>query len=254
MPSRHHLLALILLTAGCSFLSRKSNYQKGLDSYQRQDYAGAVRFLDDARRREPNNDTILYYLYDCYQNLNDVGNSVRTLEELAALDVPDQNVYLHLHQYYHDSRNYPRVNALMGAAPAAVRSFFAERYVLTRRLCAECFCGALGAQPADPVRFCIDHRLMSPMPDGLFYETDIVSNGGLIIMLDRLLAPTYPERLYPVRAIPTDSYLYLPYLRLVNAGILPYDSLVNPQGSASVISLLDALDVMSQKGYLDAAH
>ena len=252
MPHRHYYQPLIaLLLFSCALFHKPTELEKGLKSYRQGDYPRAARHFDAHVGRHPKSDSGLYYLYDCYRKLERLDLEIRVLERLARNRVDNANVYLNLFEYYRGQGRYPDLYNLLVAAPAAIRDTFDQRYPLTRRRFAEIACGAAGQPPADdPVAFALTRGYLNVLPDGGSYPDDTVSTGNLIILLDRLVPPLYPKNFYNLQNVSNRSFIYLPYMRLIDLGVMDFNSALDPDRPATVTAGGAALGRLKARGYL----
>jgi tetratricopeptide (TPR) repeat protein len=252
MPHRHYYRSLIALLAfNCAFFHKPTEFEKGIKFYRVGDYNRASRYFDSYSGRFPKSDSCLYFLYDCYQKLDRPDNQIRVLERLAENRVVNANVYLNLFEYYRGQGRYPEMYNLLITAASAMQDTFNRRYVLTRRRYAEIACGAAGQnQPGNPVIRALTMGLLNPFPDGNAYPDDTVTVGNLVILLDRFVPPVYPKKFYALGNIPSRSFLYLPYLRLVELGVLDFDTRLEPDRPATCTACALGLARLKARGYL----
>lgn len=253
MPCRHYCWILILASLHCAtILRRPSEFEKGLKLYQQAHFHEASVHFNTYYSKHPNSDTTLYYLYDCYKQLNQPEQSARVLEQLAKIGSKDEKVYLALFSYYHKTSRYRDLYRLLINLDAPVQDTLNEHHILTRRLYAEILCGAQ-EKPVytDPLVFVMSEGYIPPFPDGLSYENDTITIGNLIILLDKLVDPIYPKRFFRMKNISNRSFLYLPYMRLVELGIVELDPDLNPVENASIMMTVRALANLKKRGFID---
>ena len=253
MPCRHHIWAVVVLLASCaSLLDRKTDFERGLTAYRNGQFREAAKYFDSHHREHPQADSALYYLFNCYSKLDEADNQIRTLESLANRGVEDPNVYLNLIFLCRKHANYDRLCSALLSMPQSIAGDIDTRLVLTRRFLAEIISGASRQRmKTDPMVFCISRDYLPLFPDGKTYEEDTLVMAHLIVLLDRLVDPLYPRNLSPMRNISTRSYLYLPYMRLVEIGALELDPYLDPDRRASVLVAARALETLVNRGYLD---
>jgi tetratricopeptide (TPR) repeat protein len=252
MPHRHYYQPLIaLLLFSCALFHKPTELEKGLKFYRQGDFTQAARHFDTYVGRHPKSDSGLYYLYDCYRKLDRLDLEIQVLEWLARNQVDNANVYLNLFEYYRGQNRCPELYNLLITAPPAIRDMFDRRYPLTRRWFAEIACGAAGQRPAgNPVTYALTRGYLNVFPDGGVYLEDTVSTGNLIILLDRFVPPLYPKNFYNLQNVSNRSFLYLPYMRLVDLGIMDFNSALNPDQPATVAAGAAALGRLKARGYL----
>jgi len=219
--------------------------------YRLGDFTRAARHFDAYAGRHPRSDSSLYFLYDCYRKLDLPDQEIGVLERLAQNRVENANVYLNLFEYYRGRGRYPELYNLLVTAPAPVRDTVNRRFPLTRRGFAEIACGAAGQLPAgSPVTYALIRGYLNTLPDGGAYPDDTVSNGNLIILLDRLVPALYPKNFYRLQNIANRSFLYLPYMRLIDLGVMDFDPALIPDRPATFAGTAAALGRLKAKGYL----
>jgi tetratricopeptide (TPR) repeat protein len=252
MPHRHHYQPLIaLLLLNCALFHKPTELEKGIKFYRQGDFPKAARHFSAYVDRHPQSDSGLYYLYDCYRKLDRLDYQIPVLERLVQNRVENANVYLNLFEYYRGQNRCPELYNLLIAAPAAVKDTFDRRYPLTRRRYAEIACGAAGQKnPDNPVIRALTRGYLNVFPDGGAYPDDTVSNGNLIILLDRFVPPLYPKNFFNLQYVSSHSFLYLPYMRLVDLGILDFNTGLNPDRSATIAACAAALGRLKTHGYL----
>ncbi len=253
MSCRRYCWTLILVLAGCaSLFDRKSDFERGLDLYRSGQFTEAVKYFVAHYGKHPDSDSTLYYLLDCYNNLKSEPGQISVLEKMAARRLLDANAYLTLIQLQRKNRRFDDLHALLARLGPPLSAELDKRLALDRRLLAELICGASRQSvQTDPLVWCISKGYLPVFPDGKLYETDTLTTGNVIILLDRLVEPVYPRNFFPLQKITTRSYLYLPYMRLVELGIFDLDPYVAPDQRASVIATARALGRMKEKIYFD---
>jgi tetratricopeptide (TPR) repeat protein len=252
MPHRHYYQPLAaLLLFSCALFHKPTDLEKGIKFYRLGDFTRAARHFDTYVDRHPRSDSGLYLLYDCYRKLNLPEQEIPVLEGLARNRVENANVYLNLFEYYRRHGRYPELYNLLIAAPPSVRDTFDHKYPLTRRGFAEIACGAAGQLPAgNPVTYALIRGYLNILPDGGAYPDDPVSTGNLIILLDRLVPPLYPKNFYPLKNMANRSFLYLPYMRLIELGVMDFDPALNPDRPAAAAATAATLGRLKAKGFL----
>lgn len=249
MPLRYCWTAILALACCAPLFDRKSDLERGMISYERGDYAGAARYFDAYYAGNPAADSVLYYLFSCYQHLDRIDDQIVVLERLAARNARDENIYLNLVHLYRTRDRHGALFDMLARLEPSIGSRVDRHLILTRRLYAELLCGAAAAgRPADPLAFCVSRGYLPVAPDGQAFESDTVTMAQLIVLLDRLVAPVPPRDLYAAPNIPARSYLYLPYMRLVDLGILEFDAHVTPEHNASVLTAAHALARLKKRG------
>ena len=251
MSRCHNIWTIALLTVSCAIFTRRNDFQKGLDLYNKKDFQQAAKHFDLYYTKKVKNDTTLYYLYDCYQRLNKTEKSIRILEELVNLNSSDEKVYWNLYNYYRLNGMYFRMYDLLLNMKPEVKRVFRTKLALTRRLFAELVYGAANTKTGiDPLLFAESKGLLTRLPDGKLYEQDTITNGNLVIIFDRKLKPVYPKNFYAMNNISNHSFLFLPYMRLVEQGIMPFEEDLQPDKNASVINAVEAIENLRKKGVL----
>jgi tetratricopeptide (TPR) repeat protein len=254
MPSRHYFWTLVLLICiSCStFFKRRSEFEKGLIEYQKDHYQQAVIHFDVYYNEHPESQTTLYYLYDCYKKLKDEIKSVHVLEQLINIGSTDENAYLNLFLFYRRNKKYQEMFAFLNGLQPSINRVVNEKYTLTRRLFAEIVCGA-SDRPiyADPMVFAVSENYLPLFPDSKFYEYDTLTNGNLIILFDRLVDPIYPKDFFAMKKIQNNSYLYIPYMRLVHLGIMPFNADLDPGKWAPLTSAVTGVAQLKKRGLIE---
>jgi hypothetical protein len=213
----------------------------------------AILYFEKYHKKNPTADTVLYYLHDCYRKQGDVHAQIHALERLADLGVADVHVYKVLLRHYSGNNAHDRFFESYLSAPPSLAHLLDKDYTLTRELYAKLLLGAIGNPKwqGGPMDFAITKEYMPTVPSGAYYKNDTMTIGNLIITLDRLLEPIYPADFYPMTHISERSFLYLPYMRLVDRGILTYERDVHPDAIAPLSITVNAIHVMTQRGYID---
>lgn len=253
MPCRYYFWTLILILVNCAtFSPRRSEFKKGLEFYQQANFLEATKLFRSYYVEHPSSDTTLYYLYDCYRRLNQPEQEIRILEQLVNINSKDENVYLKLFYYYRKTARYNNLYELLIHLAPPIKSILDEHYTLTRRLYAEIVTGAAErSKSSDPVVFTVSKGYLPTCPDGKFYGNDTITNGNLIILLDRLIDPVYPQKFLVLKNISDHSFLYLPYMRLIHLGIIEFDPELNPGECASITMAAKAVANLKNSGFFD---
>jgi len=170
---------------------------------------------------------------------------------MAARGAKDENVYLNLAYFYRKNERFGALYNMLVRLQSPLSNEVDKHLILSRRLLAELICGTADLIHTDPMIFCISKGYLPIFPDGQLYEKDTLTTATVIILLDRLVEPVYPRNLFPMQHISTRSYLYLPYMRLVDLGILEFDPYIDPDQNASVITAVRALDKLSKRRCFD---
>ncbi|MGQ9700996.1 MAG: tetratricopeptide repeat protein [bacterium] len=246
---RYAILSLIVLS--CAFFSRPNLYRKGVESYQRNDFNQAIKYFENFYKKSPAGDSTLFYLYNCYNRTGNVAASIKILEELAKRKNPNEQIYINLFQYYREQRLYHKSNQLLMASPNVVLQKIDRIFPLTQKLCAELFTGATtSGRIDDPIAYAAKKGFLKQAPDGKFYINDTLRLDYLILLLDSFLPPVQLNPAYSIKNIKPNSYLYLPYSRLVSQGIMQLDENINPATYASLSQALMAINQLKEKGYI----
>jgi tetratricopeptide (TPR) repeat protein len=254
MSSRHYFWTLVLLVSlSCStFFKRRSEFEKGLIEYQKDHYQQAAIHFDAYYNEHPESQTTLYYLYDCYKKLKNETKSVYVLEQLINIGSTDENAYLNLFHFYQRNKKYQEMFAFLNSLQPSINRVINEKHALTRRLYAEIVCGASERSIyADPMVFAISEKYLPLFPDSKFYDHDTLTNGNLIILFDRLVDPVYPEDFFNMKKIQNNSYLYLPYMRLVHLGIMPFNAELDPDEWAQLTSAVSGVAQLKKRGLIE---
>ncbi len=253
MSCRHCFWAVIVIFAGCaSLLDRRNDFERGLLLYKNKQYSEAIEYFNTYHQRFPDSDSTLYYLFNCYKQLNRQEDQTKVLEKMAFRNIRDTNIYLNLVYVYREEEKYEALFNMLTRLQPPMSKEVDMRITLTRQLLAELLCGAVAKNlQIDPVVFCISRGYLPLSPDGQLYEHDTLTTANLIVLLDRLVEPVYPRTIHQVQKIPTRSYLYLPYMRLVDQEILEFDPHITPDQIASVITAVRALDRLNKRKRFD---
>jgi tetratricopeptide (TPR) repeat protein len=240
---------LLIFLSGCAV----SRFERGVSLYREKNYEAAIENFSHYHRKNPDSLTALYYLYSCYRNLNQEISAKNVLEELAKKDCKNENVYLNLIYYYKKNRQYHTLFELLSNLPEEMKERVDEHYILTRGLYAEIICGAANFYPekSDPIPFAIAKGWLPKLPDNGLYESDTITEGNLIILLDRQVEPIYPARFYQMKFISNHSFLYLPYMRLCDLGILEFDPELNPTKPARLGTTVRVLKKLKKRGIIE---
>jgi tetratricopeptide (TPR) repeat protein len=254
MSRRHYYWTIIIALIGCaSLFQRTSEYEKGLAFYKKSQYSEAIKHFSTYYSKHSSSDTTLYYLYDCYTKLNDTQHAVDVLARLAEIGSTDENVYLNLIYFYRKLSQYEDMFTLLSRVHNNFSNAINQYCILTRRFYAEIICGATSKHvyTSDPLVYAVSEGYMPICPDGMYNDDDRITQGQLIILLDRLLEPSYPKRFYNLTYIANTSFLYLPYMRLIDQGILPLDAHINPDEAASALTAITSIGRLKEKGLFD---
>jgi len=253
MPGRYYFWALILTFSSCaSLLHRENDFEHGLRLYREKQYTEAVDYFESYHRQHPDYDSTLYYLFNCYKHLSKHQEQISVLEKLAGRDIKDENVYLNLVYYYRKYEMYENLYTLLLNCPSQIKDALDKNLTLTRGFFAELICGATAKNAqTDAMTYCISRDYMPLFPDGQMYYDDTLSFAHLIVLTDRLVDPDYPRHFFPMKNIPTKSYLYLPYMRLVDSGILKFEPYLIPDELAPVTSAVGAIAQLVKRGRFD---
>jgi len=253
MPRCSNCWAIILFFCSCaSVFHRESDFERGLALYNDKQYTEAIRYFTAHHSKFPESDSTLYYLFNCYKHLDKPEEQIATLEKLADRGVNDENVYLNLVYYYRKYRRLKDLYALLSNCSPSMTGNLDKNFALTRKLLAEIICGATGKTvTTDPMIYSISKGYLPLFPDGQLYAEDTLTNANLVILLDRLLKPDYPRNLYPMKNITTKSYLYLPYMRLVDGAIMKFDPYLAPSDPARVSVAVEAIKAAATRGTFD---
>lgn len=254
MPRRYYFCTVIVLFLQCATIfDRRSDFEKAIVHYHDANIERAIHYFEKYLVKHPESDTALYYLYDCYRQQGDHRAQIDILETFVQRTSTDVHVYTVLLNHYYTKGNYDRFFRLYGSTPEPVKPIIDARYGLTRGLYARLCIGATHttAIANEPMHHALARGYLPFTPDGMSHEQDTMTFGNLIIALDHLLEPTYPEHFYPLKHISERSFLYLPYMRLVNTGILAYQSAIDPNMIVPVSMAVQAIQNMCDRGYID---
>jgi tetratricopeptide (TPR) repeat protein len=253
MRCRNYLWAVGLVLFGCTPLFQsKNDFERGIEAYRDKRYAEATADFKAHHKKFPESDSALYYLFSCYKHLNKYHEQISVLEQLKNRKVHDINVYLNLISYYRKDEKYHELYSLLKESPPFVIEDLDRQLTLTRRFFAEIICGTTARRlTTDPLIYCVSRGYLPLFPDGQLYAEDTLTNANLVILLDRLIEADYPRNFYPMKYISTKSYLYLPYMRLVDSGIISFDPYVVPREPAHVSLAVGAVQVLMQRGLFD---
>jgi tetratricopeptide (TPR) repeat protein len=253
MSCRNHCWRVILIFCSCApILHQDNELARGLQLYQNKQYAAAADHFESYHIQHPDHDSTLYYLFDCYKHMNKPEDQIEILEKLIHLKTSDVNVYLNLLHFYRKYDRYKDLYNLISRYPEELSDHLDKRLALTRRLFAELVCGACRSNVnTDPLIFTISKGYLPLFPDGELYPEDTLSNAHLVILIDRLIEPKYPRNFFPMKNVSTKSYLYLPYMRLVDSGILPFDAYLVPELPAHITTAVQAIEALVERGHFD---
>lgn len=241
----------LFFSISCSLFPKQNFYQKGLRSYEKKEYEKAIKYFTEFYKKTPTGDSTLFFLYNCYIKIGDIQTGIKILEELAKRKNPNEQIYLNLFNYYYRHNLFYKINQMLLNAPQTVVQKFNLKILLTKRLCAELFTGAISfSKIDDPINFAIKKGLMKSAPDGKVYENDTIRVNQLILLLDSFVPPINPEISIRFKYIKVNSYLYLPYLRLVSLNILEPDENINPEAIAPLSMALHAITNLKNKGFI----
>jgi tetratricopeptide (TPR) repeat protein len=254
MPRRRYFWTLILfLSLSCSiFFKSRSDFEKGLNAYQKNNYQEAADHFSRYYKEHPEAQTTLYYLYDCYKKLNNETGSAQVLEQLIRTGSDDKNAYFNIFMFYRRNKKYREMLNLIDRMPLSIERALDEKYALTIRLYAEIICGATERSIyADPLIFAASEKYLPIFPNSKFYDQDTLTYANLIILLDRLVEPIYPKKFFPMTRIQNSSYLYLPYMRLVELGILSFNKDLDPGKQACLTIAAAAIIQLKKRGLIE---
>jgi len=254
MPRCYYIwIALIFFLQCASIFDRRNEFEKAVAYYQQSDIEKAIHYFKEYYAKNPFSDTTLYYLHDCYRQQGDINAQILVLERLTDLNTKDIHVYTVLLRYYFDNKEYDRFFETYRSAPVSIVPLLDARYTLTRELYAKLLLGATRTAKwqGDPMEFAVTKGFLHTVITDAYYQDDTMTIGNLIVALDRLLEPTYPKQFYPMSYISERSFLYLPYMRLVDMDILAYERDVDPNRITPLNIAVKAIHAMMQRGYLD---
>jgi len=175
---------------------------------------------------------------------------MQILERLERIGSENENVYLNLIYYYRKNFQYDKLYNLIINLRPGVKKKFDMHYVLTLRLYAEILSGASSKMNINPITYARTQGYLFDFPDGKFYENDTLTMGNLIILLDRLIEPFYPEKFFLIKNISSHSFLYIPYMRLLELGVLEFNLNLNPEEPASVTTAAVAIAYLKKRGLI----
>lgn len=252
MPCRRYFWPLILVLFSCAPLLRRSSLERGLDYYKKGDFRTAAVHFNFYYSTHPGSDSALYYLYDCYVKLDEPKRAVDVLKQLAKMGTKDKDVYLHLFYAHRKNARYRDLYMLLTNTDRMITDAVNQHFALTRQLFAELVSGvSTKAHYSDPVAFVTSHGYMSYLPDGKFYGDDTITQGNLIILLDTFVRPIYPQNFFKLENITNRSFLYLPYMRLIDVGVLALDPDLDPNEHAPISMAVEAIGRLKQRGYIE---
>lgn len=254
MSCRHFHWAVILLIVSCaSLFDRRNDFQKGLTYYHQSRYDRALEHFVRHSQAHPRSETTFYYIHDCYRKLGEPEKSIQILETLIQMGTNDEEVYFVLFKHYEEKAAYRDLYQLVINAAPDVQHALDRTFPLTRRRYAELMYGVSSTtgSPADPIVFAVSQGYIPIFLNGKFYENDVITNRHLIIMLDNLVEPLYPARFFTMKNINNRSYLYLPYMRLVHLGVLPFDESLSADRPADVSVAVQAIAMLVKRGIID---
>jgi tetratricopeptide (TPR) repeat protein len=253
MPRRYYFWTIILFILNCvAIFDRRNDFEKAINYYQKAEIEKAINHFEKYHLQYPLSDTTLYYIYDCYRRQGNQEAKIQVLEKLVALRTNDVQVYSVLLKHYYVTLNYGRFFTLYGSLPESVKPLLDAQYVLTRQLYSQLLAGTDHITSYnDPVQIAVAKGYLPRCPDGNYYRYDTMTVANLIIALDILLEPIYPKHFYPMNNISERSFIYLPYMRLVDLEILTYDRQMDPNTIASLSMAVQAIQKMGQRGFID---
>jgi tetratricopeptide (TPR) repeat protein len=253
MPCRYYFWTIILVFYSCaSVFHRASDFERGLAFYNNKQYAEAAEYFNAHHSKHPESDSTLYFLFNCYKYLEKPEEQISTLEKLADRGVTDENVYLNLIYYYRKYRRLRDLYALLSNCPLPMTGNLDRSVALTREFLSDIICGATPQTvTTDPMIYSISKGYLPLFPDGKLYAEDTLTNANLVVLLDRLIKPYYPRTFYPMKSISTKSYLYLPYMRLVDSAIMKFDPYLVPEEAARVSIAVQAIEALAERGLFD---
>ena len=233
-------------------LQHDNDLARGLELYQDRQYAAAADHFKAYHDQHPEHDSTLYYLYACYEQMYKPEEQMHVLEKLVRRNTLDENVYLNLAYSYRAYSRFKDLYNLLSGYPDEIQDNLDKQLALTRRIFAELICGACKSNVTiDPLIYSISKGYLPLFPDGQLYADDTLSYANLIVLLDRLVEPEYPRNFFPMKNVTTKSYLYVPYMRLVDSGILPFDAYLVPDLPARITTAVHAVEILAQRGHLD---
>jgi len=253
MSCHRYFYPLILLLLSCVASPKRSEFEKGLDLYSEGEFYYASLYFNSYYRKNPQSDTTLYYLYDCYKRLNQPDKEIQILEQLKKIDSDDENVYLNLFYYYRKNAQYKDLYKLLLELQPSVKDRVDGQHALTRGLYAEIISGASRKffRKMDPIVYATSQGYFPIFPDGKLYAGDLITKANLIILLDLLVDPIYPKKFFKAKNIPNNSFLYLPYMRLIELGILEFDPDLDPADNAKISVAVSAIVNLKKQGLIE---
>ncbi|MGB9721327.1 MAG: tetratricopeptide repeat protein [bacterium] len=242
---------LIISILSCTLLPRPNIYRKGVENYQNKDYERAIKYFTDFYKKSPSGDSTLFYLYNCYIKTGNIDASIKILEELVRRKNPGEQIYFNLFNYYRQTNLYYKINQLLLNCPVSVLHRFDRSCALTQQLCAEIFTGATtNNKIKNPIAYAIKKGFLQPAPDGNFYANDTIKLNNFILLLDSFLPPKNPDRFFLMKNISSDSYLYVPYMRLVEFNIIDFDENINPEMTVLISQAVQSINSLKNKGFI----
>jgi tetratricopeptide (TPR) repeat protein len=253
MPCRRYSWIIVLLCTACaSLFHHRSAFEQGLEAYKKGSFTLAAEHFEKYFAEHPTSDTALYYLYDCYKRSEDGSRSVQVLERLVHLEANDVAVYLNLINYYKTHSLCKALFNILTDLPPQFTTTVDSRWLVTRELLATVICGASTKKIySDPLVFTITEGYMPLFPNGKFYDNDTLTNGQLVVLFDRLLEPAYPGEFRKMDYVTSKSFLYLPYMRLVNRSIIEFDKTFDPSKYSTISYVVKAVSNLKKWGYID---
>jgi tetratricopeptide (TPR) repeat protein len=253
MPCRSYFLAIIFIFSSCaSLFHRENDFERGLKLYRDHQYGEAAGHFQAFHERYPDHDSTLYYLFNCYKQLNRPEEQITVLETLSRRSLNDENIYLNLIYYYRTYERYRDLYSLLVGLSSPMQETVDEHLALTRRLFAELISGATKQGiKSDPLVYVTSKDYLPIFPDGQLRAEDTLNWSKLVVLLDRLMVPEYPKNFFPMKHISTKSYLYLPYMRLVDSDIIRFDPYIMPDAPAPVSTAVRAIEWFAKRGRFD---
>ena len=253
MSCRGYFLIIIVIFSSCATLfHRENDYERGLKLYRDHQYGEAAGHFQAFHKQYPDHDSTLYYLFSCYKQLNRPEEQIVVLETLARRGLDDKNIILNLIYYYRAYERYGKLYGLLLDLSSPMQEIVDEHLALTRRVFAELIAGATThSVKSDPMVYVTSKGYLPIFPDGQLRAEDTLSWSKLIVLLDRLMAPEYPKNFFPMKHISTESYLYLPSMRLVGSDIIRFDPYLMPEEPAPVSTAVKAIGWYAERGRFD---
>jgi len=253
MSCRNYFWFIIILFSSCAALLQRSDFKRGLEFYREGDFLRASEHFNSYYFEHPQSETTLYYLYDCYQRLNQPERGLAILQQFVKIGSNDENVYLNLFFYYHKNHQYRDLYKLLIDLNPAPRERIDKQCSLTRQLYAELIYGASEKlkRYSDPMVFAVGEGYLTLFPDSAFYKNDTITQANLIILLDHFVKPIYPRKFFKMNNLTNGSFLYLPYMRLVDLGILDFNPDLNPNAEAAISMVVMAVENLRKKGLIE---